>query len=579
MSPEDHADEKILETITADAARAFPPPASLKKEVRAQVLSALAQQATGEATHSMAARTGLWRRALRPRWIGVAAAAACIVVALVGWWHFSSSPNGGPVLVQSAYAQLVEAIEQSKQAEWVRMVAVVPGSRDQIEAWQSFKPTRIGHKDPGGKCSYLEEETGKRFEYDPSTGTVKILDSFPSEWEAESMMDAVEKTLQGVRDSGGKVVSNNETVGGKVCVVYSVRSAEDKETYRLAVDTTQRRVVRFWSFSNGQAVAGDFDYPASGPESIYDLGVPREAKVVDDRKLDQQTWQLVRNSARVGAAFEKSFYAATYTYEVRLSDDGTSAEGQTLRFFHVKNGRLRRDQYYLAQYRSAEFGLQWGETLAGMEAWSKDKQPQQVDLPLGDKTIEYLLPYSSRNSEVTKSIGSGHIGTGIGSWAYSWMGKSLPAIDGPNGRLLGTRGVGSSQVFRGKESATVWQQTTIYVNPARDYLAEREELWTASGDEPWVPESDRAALKALQAAADPTHVAPPRKRTTTILEYAQTSAGHWYARKKLTETEDLNGKVTKFITITHLDTTRAIPDDVFDWRKFEAQLGRPLKMQ
>ena len=86
-------------------------------------------------------------------------------------------------------------------------------------------------------------------------------------------------------------------------------------------------------------------------------------------------------------------------------------------------------------------------------------------------------------------------------------------------------------------------------------------------------------MLAIQTSPDPLEIAPPGKTTTTILEYAQTPAGHWYPRKKLIEVKSAGGKVTKSVKIIHLDTLRDIPDEVLDWRKFEARLQLPIKQQ
>ena len=189
--------------------------------------------------------------------------------------------------------------------------------------------------------------------------------------------------------------------------------------------------------------------------------------------------------------------------------------------------------------------------------------------------------YLTHQDHVERRMEPGLPGTLTGHlWPWHDLyGKTIPGIQGPNGPLMGTQRILSRRVFRGHESVNVWERWTLHLNPDRDFLPERSEKWTAKGDEPWVPEADREALLAVQTSPDPLEIAPPGKTTTTIVTYAQTPTGHWFPRKKLIETEHPDGKVTKAVEIIHLDTEREIPDEVLDWRQFEATLQRPIKQQ
>ena len=113
-------------------------------------------------------------------------------------------------------------------------------------------------------------------------------------------------------------------------------------------------------------------------------------------------------------------------------------------------------------------------------------------------------------------------------------------------------------------------QWTIYLNPQRDYIAERYEEWAGGLYESWAP---REGVDDTTVIAP--HVGKPRKSTTTVLEYAKTPTGHWYARKLLTE-GDFQGRSGTFMRVVDIDTDYTFPEGLFSPEAFERDLGRTV---
>ena len=69
----------------------------------------------------------------------------------------------------------------------------------------------------------------------------------------------------------------------------------------------------------GQQTAMDFDYQKSGPEDIYALGVPRDAKIVDVCTRDDHSNRMLANARKAKLQYkwhlsaESMFHRATCT--------------------------------------------------------------------------------------------------------------------------------------------------------------------------------------------------------------------------------------------------------------------------
>ena len=505
------------------------------------------------------------------RWL-LPAAACLAAAALVGLWPRE------PV-VQSAYAQLVAAVENSKKAEWMRLEFSADGGT--AEWWLSCNPPRCVRVTKGVEqkddfyyfCSYRE---GVESSYSGATGELKVADApyikgfvQGSDLLSIFMIELNDSQAHGAtvkaerrRDQGREVTAFSVSVGGK--------------TTEIVVDDEQNRMTRL----RMEGLWSEVSYPATGPRDIYDLGVPRTAKVVDKRQRDRQGWELLCETEKVRARFPERLFAVVY---VGTPDADGRLHGQRLNVYYQDGPRRRTHMTYFTWFhgdtRVGAVGIENldGESLTEIERFMAERQPGDVSMILdGGRGVAYNLTH---RDDIGKQITAGHPGDFRNS-LWAWMteyGKSLPPVQGPHGPLLVTQKLERLHHHTSTFDVPFWRRWVLCVNAARDYITERKVHESAFGDEEWVPEGDREALKAFQSNPDSPHLYPPGKTTTTVLEYGQTPNGHWYPRKRLREFEGPDGKVNQSVEIIHLDTTREIPGEVFDWQKFEAKLGRPIK--
>jgi hypothetical protein len=134
----------------------------------------------------------------------------------------------------------------------------------------------------GGIIQGQDAHNRRQYAYDPATQTLTIS-SFEFELEAgTSFSDLMLGQIEQARQNGIEIARTEETIDGTVCIVFTLtRDAQGEQNLRFVVNVRSMRVMRLEGEQNGRRVAVDFDYPATGPRDVYDLGVPRDARVVD----------------------------------------------------------------------------------------------------------------------------------------------------------------------------------------------------------------------------------------------------------------------------------------------------------
>jgi len=226
-------------------------------------------------------RDGTWER-LWPRL--VAAAATVCVVAAGGWWLL-----GEHGAMPSAYAEFKEAVDNSRSAEWMH-VRKSPGGMA-FEWWLGTMPTRffgrIGDRIVG--CDVEERET---YVYNPATRTLTVGElgddceavlKTTETWDLATWYDQLPSELS----SGGELARSVEVIEGKERTVFTWSHKKPDRTMRIVVDTEAKRVIRVEAdkplglWGEGEAAVFTYDYPETGPADVYDLGVPRDARVVE----------------------------------------------------------------------------------------------------------------------------------------------------------------------------------------------------------------------------------------------------------------------------------------------------------
>lgn len=532
----DKSDTKaLIESQLKQAVAAFRPPAGLKRAVREQMAAERRRQAQPP------------RAAVRPwlRRVAITAAAACLVVALL--WLIL---GGGST--PSAYAELMQAIHNSQTGEWAHMVQVQGEAK--LETWISFRPLRIFAK-TGERATMYDPTNSRICAYDPGKRTLTIDYNPAAPYDQKvisvrkvisvpNMFEYIQLSLEMAKRDGAKVTRRDERIDGRNFTVYGmVLNAEtpQQSQVRLYLDPQTNRFVKIDQLSQSGGITTTIDYPKTGPKDIYDLGVPRDAKVVDFTPSEAVN-KLVATVKAQAATFPESYVAVS----CRLLDSFRGpepADRVTVTVMHVKAGRCRSDVYPVT--------APWGaacpdaqtyyeevrktiptDSMAALEAWAAQRKPCQVKFADADSSVLFRI---GKDGKLKKETFTTPHPPGLDLWRLPidlYRAQELKGGKGPWGPLVGLAG--------GPED----RRTERLFNPARDHVCEQYRRWFGQAKEPeW---------------------------TAEVLEYARSSTGRWYPRK----TQDLYFRQggqevssAEYLSFCFVDDTRRLPDNLFDLAK------------
>jgi len=488
------------------------------------------------------------------------AAVACVIV-LAAWWLLSRSE-----VMPSAYAELTDAVKNSKSAEWVHWQESSTGR------WFSARPPRAVWVFPDGDLRYIDYESNRCVSYTPDNRTITIS------WEQRreevegvaSLWDAMLGEIERRKEKGDLLEVSSGEVGGRPCRVFALATEEGHG--RLFMDMERRRLLRTEVLQpDGEARIIDFEYPAHGPENIYELGAPRDARVVDLTGPTEvkELKEKVDEAARVALP---EYYAIVCK---RMKDDdiakgeGLPVPRASISVIYAKGDRKRVETYVPAcpegmtyteslNYHKVLWDELPPEDMEALKAWVAARKPYEVVFWEGSGKTEIKL---DTQGKLTRRERNGFEGSPPAEPLIWCMpielgnGRALEPKDGEWGRLVGFE---SFYSIRYKQ----W-----YFNPGRDYVCEFCE---------WGSDNQREIL-------EPGHqvFGDPYRHTSTLKldEYARTPKGSWYPRKETqVDYRTGYGEVT-YVIINHVDDTRPVPDELLNPDSVTAEMFQAPKGQ
>jgi len=251
----------------------------------------------------------LWRKIMKSRITQLAAAVVIIIAACVVIHQSGGSIDGTSV----AFAQISENMQQMP---WLHVVveAEGEGQSQRLECWIGFEH-RIGAgiHPTNGKITHVDALKQVAHVYDPNTNTITIKRTKPRALAVinRSAFDFTKLILKTVEDANDKIVQETGQYEGKEAKIYKTSGVYggNNSEIELCVDAEKNILLSFkqkaFDETGTRSVEANAycDYPEEGPMSIYDLGVPKSAKIV--RPEDDKT------------TYENSFEEATAAIDSR----------------------------------------------------------------------------------------------------------------------------------------------------------------------------------------------------------------------------------------------------------------------
>lgn len=530
--------------------------------------------------------SSLWRAIMKSRTVQLAAVAAVIAVVLVIFSGFNE-----PVVKAVEFAEITQAMEN---IAWMHVSTETSGNgvTGKSEGWVGFDAKVAAGTMPDGKVIFHRMAEDEKAEYDPSRNTITFTyapdDTFLSTVSSPAqMLDSMHKMLD---SRGAEIIVRMGRYQDREVQVQEVTLTEPGEaeaghTMKLFVDPGSKLIhameVRALD-ANGVPVATastTYDYPRSGPQDIYDLGVPRDADVVNnmpekDLRSALERYRQIRAEATreyVAVIAHTSFVNRNGVIDMVEVDYKSGTKHR-----QERHSVFERGQVFTGPDDSAwrKYERQLGETLESMLAWSRVRLTEQgkfsASIYLYDGQYNCTLRRDPENGwgRRTKRYSSdgGLAPTGaLGDLGWPEIHGNAQMIEdnyATQNALICIESLSQGRVLSNGQPSLPGRFVR-YLDPSRDYLCRRKVM-------EWRPEAEWQVDKDWLAGVDPKKVGDGSLTVLDITETFQAPNGYWYPKviveKQTGILKDYRETPPETLSVKtiYLDTSPEFPGEIFD---------------
>lgn len=470
--------------------------------------------------------------------------AVVLIAVLAGIYLFGLSIDGA----RTAFGRMIEAVND---VPWIHVVSYTDTASDEWnesryhEEWFSFQSKTKAALLPDGTITYYDGNQHRSYEYDPESKTVQVRFWDPSFSITEEGRPLSTATLENYFNGYLAAAANPEAeisrlverYDGRTTDVFQVRITNDQsiETITYYTDPVTHLPERLEIVIDSPGETTRFhytvEYPLEGPESIYDLGVPPDARRVADWLPSERFLEVWDRHRTCRSDFHEAVpqFAAVITKAGKRWQDGR-------RLDHIDHVTIEYKE--TPRYSAFKYQLEEGVDLVD--------QPHTVDElpPDFDEILEWS--YSVRTYPYYGGKKTGRMWQDSHrqpeSIRYSWpvdLWKDTDVIEDSCSIENSLICIETIQPHPSDDQQ--YDRFLYYLNPQRDYICEKRVSQWAVRD----------------GRCNKVH-------TTDVIEYNQTDSGQWYAAKiKMTAFENQLQTYETQIEI-NLKTDVDFPETVFD---------------
>ncbi len=362
--------EKLIKNINIDTN------AKIDEEVLGEVIEAFEKS---KVKKTSAIEQNIWRIIMKSKITKLAAAAVIIIGAYV-----VIHQSGGSIDVATvSFAQITENM---KQMPWMHVVTEGTGVVD-VKGWVCFERRKLVKKWADGEIRFHDDLKQVFQVYDPDSNTVTISRGTANAFSlvGSSALGFPRLVMEQFEQAGRSVVREPGKYKGKDATIFKISGfvgdmGMDMK-FEMAVEA-ERNVVLFlnhkrYDKAGKLVIEGNvyFDYPEKGPESIYDVGVPRSAKTVRGEKEEEKT------------AYDKAFKEAISVVDTRQS--WPEAHDLAIAYWQARTAK-----------NYDKMAIYWpGSATWNQKALKKEEPVEYVFGEVQPAEIEghLIVPYASKN--------------------------------------------------------------------------------------------------------------------------------------------------------------------------------------
>jgi hypothetical protein len=558
MRPSDKIERLIQETnYAADPVK--------RKQILNDALQALRQ--------SRQDKPAFWRTIMMYPLTKYAVAALLVMAAgLFNYYH-----TGSVDIATIAFADISDAM---KKVPWMHQVSrgFEKGVTGQAEQWFGFEAKVFASKMADGKISYWNINEGRRYEYDPNSRLVSETLTNPDDFPLDmlSPLTLLESMNKMLTEQGAEIVSKTGKYNGQIVQIQDLSLEINNQSQKLSlyIDPVAKLLIKADIkvidadgniLINGEAV---YDYPQKGPANIYELGVPREDKILSMvPSTDLQ---------KVLEAYNKAAEEATKNYAAAITVSFAGREIVEFIQMDYKSGKKYRGEAHQVFESGQSYDTFWpeyktqlGDSLESLMTWTLRRfdNTGYIRLELYDGSSLY---YNRRENNTWSNFSKHRIAVGPGCIATQIYLKDLgwPTIGTYGGNIIEDDYAKQNNLICIEELieaeyAGVPTRRLFYIDPQKNYLR-RKAIEEIDPNAPW--QKDRS----WQKNAKPEDIEKGQITIIEITEMVQSSNGLWYPKVIVDSgtswCKDYKEKPLKIDSTKkiYLDTNPQFPDGVFD---------------
>ena len=498
------------------------------------------------------------------------AAAAVIVIAAILILSKDSID-----ITSTVYAQMRENI---KKMPWVHIatIGVHEGKEVRLEQWYSDEERIIALKTPDGELGFSDYNKGKRYIYDPDTKEISISFIEQSDYSKNAipLQDGIDSMLSLLTQSGASINQLSGEFESQRALIYDVQ-------YKInEIDMNGRFYVNPKSLlpkyceyiatdkqGNQTRAQMRFDFPANGPQNIYDIGAPVSVKAPSEDLQDVfDTYMAYRKnspSRYIAIVTENQWYDKIRYFDIIYNNERIQCKEK------YSTDDLKDQWVKFSEQEDVPF-----QDLLELAWKAEGNEYHSISLFTGDKLYwayqseDQPWKLSEQPSSRLNLYARDDL-AGLGWPIYSDMQNTGTIIEDEYSRKNNLICI---QLLKQGEKLPEGHPDTVhlpskhlfYLNPQRDYICERIEMYMIK-DAPW--QKDKSWLEGV----DTSKLVPDSRNLTEVTKYRQTESGLWYPYKIEFRVSDYDSSTKDFepysfnnVKTVYLETNPTFPKGIFD---------------
>ena len=351
-----------------------------------------------EKADSPVTRVSVWRTVMKSRLTKIAAVVVVIVGVVVGMHVFTGSPDGASFAwadVQAAVLaqEWVHVKYDSGREEWHNLSVgdtFLKYARGMLYAGAGVYHHRYM---PGWKCITQSRRASSTADLPRERSAWEVVVG-PLEKPSESRRANIEKCTE-VVDGRSLVRFDVYRLDAYDRKVLAEQLWADPKT-RLPVRVRRRHKASEREKQGRDFMVGDFDFPETGPTTIYDLGAPAGLEIIDGAEREKDTSPEARQVIQKGKECSDSFVDR---YRAVVWEDMMKNRGSEVNVIHRDGNRIRVSTHYFVQHILKRGQIDVPLTVDDILKRAQDEECMSVLVFDGERSYSRRNPASYSNDE------------------------------------------------------------------------------------------------------------------------------------------------------------------------------------